>query len=257
MWYWSVHVCVWMAGMWDPSPPSGLAGGDIGDRLQDDVRRRRIQPQAAPTGRPGGSGLPHTFLQHCPVDRSSQFLLLFTSRWLWMFSAGSLFITSLKIRSVASRFLFPGLPDDGGIIPEPPASKGRHDSNTAEQGWESTHTEQKWLETVLLSAFPSRLSSSSTPVVQQCAGGELLLSAPPSAAPSTLPTSLHPVLPAGGAGGGAVLGPHPPTQQTARPVAAQLPGSAGVSVNTFTWTTWSAEWNILDAVVDEHLYKCV
>uniref|UniRef100_A0A671WV43 Alsin Rho guanine nucleotide exchange factor ALS2 n=1 Tax=Sparus aurata TaxID=8175 RepID=A0A671WV43_SPAAU len=32
------------------------------------------------------------------------------------------------------RFLFPGLPDDGGIIPEPPASKGRHDSNTAEQG---------------------------------------------------------------------------------------------------------------------------
>ncbi|GLD59058.1 alsin-like isoform X1 [Lates japonicus] len=34
------------------------------------------------------------------------------------------------------RFLFPGLPDDGGIIPDPPTSpsKSRHNSNTAEQG---------------------------------------------------------------------------------------------------------------------------
>ncbi|XP_070770301.1 alsin-like [Enoplosus armatus] len=34
------------------------------------------------------------------------------------------------------RFLFPGLPDDGGIIPDPPASpsKSRHNSNKAEQG---------------------------------------------------------------------------------------------------------------------------
>ncbi|XP_040003965.1 alsin-like isoform X1 [Xiphias gladius] len=33
------------------------------------------------------------------------------------------------------RFLFPGLPDDGGVIPDPPASpsKSRHNSNTAEQ----------------------------------------------------------------------------------------------------------------------------
>ncbi|XP_041806349.1 alsin-like isoform X4 [Chelmon rostratus] len=32
------------------------------------------------------------------------------------------------------RFLFPGLPDDGGIIPDPPASPaGRHNSDTAEQ----------------------------------------------------------------------------------------------------------------------------
>lgn len=145
MWYWSVHVCVWMTGMWDPSPPSGLAGGDIGDRLQDDVRRRGIQPQAPPTGRPGGSGLPHTFLPHRSVDTSSHFLLLFPSRWLLMFSAGSLLITLLNISSVACRFLFPGLPDDGGIIPEPPASNGRHDSNTAEQGWVSTH----WADTTV------------------------------------------------------------------------------------------------------------
>lgn len=67
-------------------------------------------------------------------------------------------------------------------------------------------------------------------VLQQCGGGELLLSAPPSAAPATLSPSLHSVLPAGGAGGGPVLGAHPPTQQTARPVSTQLPGSAGVSV---------------------------
>ncbi|XP_018537544.1 alsin isoform X2 [Lates calcarifer] len=34
------------------------------------------------------------------------------------------------------RFLFPGLPDDGGIIPDPPTSpsKSRHNSNTTEQG---------------------------------------------------------------------------------------------------------------------------
>ncbi|XP_040913014.1 alsin-like isoform X2 [Toxotes jaculatrix] len=34
------------------------------------------------------------------------------------------------------RFLFPGLPEDGGIIPDPPTSpsKRRHSSNTAEQG---------------------------------------------------------------------------------------------------------------------------
>ncbi|XP_068602604.1 alsin-like [Brachionichthys hirsutus] len=33
------------------------------------------------------------------------------------------------------RFLFPGLPDDGGVIPDPPnsPSKGRHDSNTSEE----------------------------------------------------------------------------------------------------------------------------
>lgn len=68
-------------------------------------------------------------------------------------------------------------------------------------------------------------------VVHQCYGGELLLSAPPSAAPSTLPSSLYPVLPAGGARGGPVLGAHPATQQTARPVAAQLPGRSGVSLH--------------------------
>lgn len=63
----------------------------------------------------------------------------------------------------------------------------------------------------------------------QCGGGELLLSAPPCAAPSPLPSSLHPLLPAEGAGGGAVLGAHPATQQATRPIAAQLAGRAGVS----------------------------
>lgn len=77
------------------------------------------------------------------------------------------------------------------------------------------------------------LSSSST-FVLQCCSGELFLTASPSAAPSTLPSSLHAVLPAGGAGGGPVLGAHPPTQQTARPGAAQLPGSAGVSLYRHT-----------------------
>lgn len=66
-------------------------------------------------------------------------------------------------------------------------------------------------------------------ILQLCYGGELLLSPPPSAAPSTLSSSLYSVLPAGGAGGNWVLGAHPPTQQTAWPIAAQLPGSAGVS----------------------------
>lgn len=40
-------------------------------------------------------------------------------------------------------------------------------------------------------------------------GVELLLSAPPGAAPSPLPPSLYPLLPAGGAGGGPVLGACP------------------------------------------------
>ncbi|XP_074515820.1 alsin-like isoform X1 [Sebastes fasciatus] len=32
------------------------------------------------------------------------------------------------------RFLFPGLPEDGGVLPEPPASPSRRNSNIAEQG---------------------------------------------------------------------------------------------------------------------------
>lgn len=66
--------------------------------------------------------------------------------------------------------------------------------------------------------------------VSQCCGGELLLSAPALAAPPTLPPSLYPVLPAGGTPGRKVLGAHPSTEQTTRPVAAQFPGRAGVSL---------------------------
>ncbi|XP_024919902.1 alsin-like isoform X5 [Cynoglossus semilaevis] len=38
------------------------------------------------------------------------------------------------------RFLFPGLPEDGGVLPDPPASlsKSRHNSNTEEQGFLSS-----------------------------------------------------------------------------------------------------------------------
>lgn len=68
-------------------------------------------------------------------------------------------------------------------------------------------------------------------IVWQCCDSELLLSAPPSAAPPTLPSSLHPVLPAGGAVRFPVLGAHLPTEQTARSVDPQLPGSEGVSLH--------------------------
>lgn len=64
----------------------------------------------------------------------------------------------------------------------------------------------------------------------QRGSGELLLAAPPDAAAATLPATLHPLLPAGGAPGRQVLGAHAAAQQAARPVAAQLPGSAGVSL---------------------------
>lgn len=66
----------------------------------------------------------------------------------------------------------------------------------------------------------------------QCCSGELLLSAPSSAPASTLPSSLHAVSAAGGAGRCRVLGAHPASEQTARSVAAELPGSARVSVHT-------------------------
>lgn len=61
-------LCGCVSGMWDTHPPSRLAGGDIGDSLQDDLCRRGIQPQASQAGRPGGPGLPHTFLQYRQVD---------------------------------------------------------------------------------------------------------------------------------------------------------------------------------------------
>lgn len=77
--YWPTDVkylclCGFTSGMWDSPPPSGLAGGDVGDSLQDDVRRCGIQPQAAQAGCPGGPGLPHTLLQHCQVDSAPVFL---------------------------------------------------------------------------------------------------------------------------------------------------------------------------------------
>lgn len=65
----------------------------------------------------------------------------------------------------------------------------------------------------------------------QCCSGELLLSAPPSAPASTLPSALHAVPAAGGAGRRTVLGPHPASQQTTRSVAVELPGSARVRVH--------------------------
>jgi len=51
-------------------------------------------------------------------------------------------LTESKMSYWSCRFLFPELPDDGGIIPEPPTSpsKSRHNSNIAEQGWVSSHT---------------------------------------------------------------------------------------------------------------------
>ena len=72
-----------VSGVWDPHSPSGLAGGDIGDSLQDDLRWRGIQPQVAQAGCPGSPGLPHTVLQHCQVDSSPEvffFVCLFTSQ---------------------------------------------------------------------------------------------------------------------------------------------------------------------------------
>lgn len=59
---------MFVPGVGDPPPPSGLAGGDLGDRLQDDLRGRGFQPQAAPAGGAGGPGLPQAPLQHRPVD---------------------------------------------------------------------------------------------------------------------------------------------------------------------------------------------
>lgn len=60
---------------------------------------------------------------------------------------------------------------------------------------------------------------------------ELLLAASANATAATLPAALHPLLPAGGALGRQVLGAHVAAQQAARPVAAQLSGSAGVSLS--------------------------
>lgn len=51
-------------------------------------------------------------------------------------------------------------------------------------------------------------------MLQRCRG-ELLLSAAPSAPPSTLPPALHSVSAAGGAGGRSVLGANPASEQTA------------------------------------------
>ncbi|KAF3842963.1 hypothetical protein F7725_001812, partial [Dissostichus mawsoni] len=100
-----------------PPPPSRLAGGDPGDGLQDDVRGGGVKPTAL-SGR------------RC--------------RSCWPSSHTS-----------TASFLFPGLPEDGGIIPDPPASasEGKHNSNIAEQ----------------------------------CYGGELLLAAPPQLLPRLYP----------------------------------------------------------------------
>lgn len=63
-----MSLCGCVSGMWDPHPPSRLAGGDTGDSLQDDLCRCGIQPETPPAGCAGGPGLPHTFLQYREVD---------------------------------------------------------------------------------------------------------------------------------------------------------------------------------------------
>lgn len=78
--------------------------------------------------------------------------------------------------------------------------------------------------------LPSTLPPTTSHHHYQRGGGELLLAAPPHAAAAALPASLYPLLPAGGAPGRQILGAHAAAQQAARPVAAQLPGSAGVSL---------------------------
>ena len=83
-WYWRDKynydcLCGCTSGLWDPHPPSGLAGGDADNRLQDDLCRSGIQPQAAETGCPGGPGLPHTFLQPRQVQLAPEVSPLFDS----------------------------------------------------------------------------------------------------------------------------------------------------------------------------------
>lgn len=78
----SVSMC---SGVRDPSPSSWLAGGDTGDCLQDDLCWCGIKPQAAQPGCPGDPSLPHTLLQHRPVDSSLEFALsLASSPWMWL-----------------------------------------------------------------------------------------------------------------------------------------------------------------------------
>lgn len=61
------ELFVYIIGMWDPIPPSGLAGGDAGDRLQDDLPGCGVKPQAAQGGCEGGAGLHQTLLLHYQV----------------------------------------------------------------------------------------------------------------------------------------------------------------------------------------------
>ena len=55
-----------------------------------------------------------------------------SSRWLLRQAVQELLAFLTHFYSVV-RFLFPGLPEDGGVIPEPPASPSRSSSNL-EQG---------------------------------------------------------------------------------------------------------------------------
>lgn len=67
---WAYLEVLWydLTGLRDPAPSSGLAGGDAGDGVQDDVCRGGIKPQAASTSCPGAAGLPDSLLHHHQVD---------------------------------------------------------------------------------------------------------------------------------------------------------------------------------------------
>lgn len=145
-------------------------------------------------------------------------------------------------RKCCCRFLFPGMPDDGAVIPDPPGSpsKVQNSSSMEDLRWACSYTARV---PPCLSQWQEILSLLAT---LQCCGGELLLPAPPSAPASALPSSLHAVPAAGGAGRRPVLGPHPASEQTTRSVAAQLPGSARVSVHAGRWSgrVRSLSWSL-------------